>query len=126
MFLFKDENQQRAVTTNFNRINVPMEPRSGMLSDEAIQHILTSKDIDGTKVFYKPKEGFEAIVLKHILVKSLREEIGSHAKLVKEREQARASKNFKLADELRDELKKHGIAVEDTPNGQRWKRILSK
>jgi cysteinyl-tRNA synthetase len=48
------------------------------------------------------------------------------AKLVKEREEARASKNFKLADELRDELKKHGIAVEDTPNGQRWKRILSK
>lgn len=48
------------------------------------------------------------------------------AKLVKQREEARENKNFKLADELRDELKKHGIAVEDTPNGQRWKRILSK
>ncbi len=46
-------------------------------------------------------------------------------KLVDEREKARQIKNWSRADELRDELKKHGIAVEDTTHGQRWKRILS-
>ncbi len=46
-------------------------------------------------------------------------------KLVDEREKARQIKNWARTDEIRDELKKHGIAVEDTPHGQRWKRILS-
>lgn len=46
------------------------------------------------------------------------------AKLIAERENARKVKNFARADELRDELKKHGIAIEDTAHGQRWKRIL--
>jgi cysteinyl-tRNA synthetase len=46
-------------------------------------------------------------------------------KLVDEREKARQIKNWARTDEIRDELKKHGIQVEDTPHGQRWKRILS-
>ena len=46
-------------------------------------------------------------------------------KLVDEREKARQLKNWARTDEIRDELKKHGIAIEDTPHGQRWKRILS-
>ncbi len=46
-------------------------------------------------------------------------------KLLEERERARDIKNWARTDEIRDELKKKGIAVEDTPHGQRWKRILS-
>lgn len=46
-------------------------------------------------------------------------------KLLDERIEARKNKNWKRSDELRDELKKKGIAVEDTEHGQRWKRILS-
>jgi cysteinyl-tRNA synthetase len=46
-------------------------------------------------------------------------------KLVDEREKARQIKNWARTDELRDELKHKGIVVEDTPHGQRWKRILS-
>ncbi|MBW2969875.1 cysteine--tRNA ligase [Candidatus Woesearchaeota archaeon] len=46
-------------------------------------------------------------------------------KLLEEREKARQIKNWSRTDEIRDELKKHGIAVEDTPHGQRWKRIIS-
>jgi len=45
-------------------------------------------------------------------------------KLLKERENARTIKNWTRADELREQLKKQGILVEDKPNGQRWKRIL--
>ncbi len=46
-------------------------------------------------------------------------------KLLEERERARELKNWARTDEIRDELKKKSIAVEDTPHGQRWKRILS-
>ena len=38
-------------------------------------------------------------------------------KLVDERQQARADKNFKRADELRDILKEQGITLKDTPQG---------
>ena len=41
-------------------------------------------------------------------------------KLIKERENARKNKNFDLADELRDKLKKMHIEIEDTPDGTKW------
>lgn len=39
------------------------------------------------------------------------------------RQHARQEKNWALADKIRDELKTAGVAIEDTPNGARWKRI---
>ncbi|MBD3361503.1 cysteine--tRNA ligase [Candidatus Woesearchaeota archaeon] len=44
-------------------------------------------------------------------------------KLIDEREAARKAKDFKKADRIRDELKKQGIVLEDTPKGARWKRV---
>ncbi len=41
------------------------------------------------------------------------------AMLVEERQQARKNKDFKRADEIRDELKSRGITLEDTPQGIR-------
>ena len=38
-------------------------------------------------------------------------------KLVNERQEARKSKNFKRADEIRDELAARGISLKDTPQG---------
>ncbi len=43
--------------------------------------------------------------------------------LLMQRMQARAAKNFKLADALRDELKAKGWVIEDTPKGARAKRL---
>lgn len=43
--------------------------------------------------------------------------------LLEERKQARANKDFKRSDELRDLLKQKGVAVEDTKNGQTWRFI---
>lgn len=41
-----------------------------------------------------------------------------------ERNKARAEHNFLLADQIREELKSHGIIAEDLPNGQStWKNI---
>ena len=39
------------------------------------------------------------------------------SKLVEERQQARAEKNFQRADEIRDMLKERGITLKDTPQG---------
>ena len=44
-------------------------------------------------------------------------------KLIKEREEARKNKNYKKADKIRNNLKKKGIILEDTPDGVRWKKI---
>jgi cysteinyl-tRNA synthetase len=42
--------------------------------------------------------------------------------LIEERQAARKAKNFKRADEIRDELKAEGIVLEDTPQGVKWRR----
>ena len=47
--------------------------------------------------------------------------------ILAEREQARAKKDFKRSDELRDELEsRFGIKVKDTKDGQRWERDARK
>jgi cysteinyl-tRNA synthetase len=38
------------------------------------------------------------------------------------RQDARANKNWAVADKIRDELKDAGIILEDTPNGVQWKK----
>lgn len=43
--------------------------------------------------------------------------------LIAQREQARRNKDFKLADQIRDELLKKKIKVIDTPEGSKWERI---
>ncbi|MBR2543320.1 cysteine--tRNA ligase [Candidatus Saccharibacteria bacterium] len=43
--------------------------------------------------------------------------------LINEREKARAEKNYARSDEIRDELKKQGISVEDTPSGPVWQYL---
>lgn len=43
-------------------------------------------------------------------------------KMIEERQDARKSKNWRRADEIRDQLKEAGVILEDTPQGIRWKR----
>ncbi|MBQ7646134.1 MAG: class I tRNA ligase family protein, partial [Clostridia bacterium] len=42
--------------------------------------------------------------------------------MVKERSEAKKAKDYKRADEIREELKKMGVVIEDTPQGPKWKR----
>jgi cysteinyl-tRNA synthetase len=44
-------------------------------------------------------------------------------KLIEERQQARKEKNWKRADEIRDNLKEMGIELQDTPQGVKWRKI---
>ena len=43
-------------------------------------------------------------------------------RLIEEREEARLARNFNRSDEIRDQLRKRGIILEDTPQGTKWKR----
>ncbi len=45
--------------------------------------------------------------------------------LLDARAAARAAKDWARSDTLRDELASHGIAVEDTRDGQRWRRMVA-
>jgi cysteinyl-tRNA synthetase len=47
------------------------------------------------------------------------------ATLLEAREAARARRDFTASDRLRDELASRGITVEDTRDGQRWRRLAS-
>jgi cysteinyl-tRNA synthetase len=46
------------------------------------------------------------------------------AALLERRTAARAARDWAASDRLRDELAGHGIAVEDTRDGQRWRRAV--
>jgi|SRR3989338_2672944 len=46
--------------------------------------------------------------------------------LIDEREKARMKKDFAKADKIRKELRQKGIALEDTKESVRWKKILNK
>ena len=44
-------------------------------------------------------------------------------KLIAERNSARQNKNWQLADEIRKNLERQGIVLEDTAQGTVWRRI---
>jgi len=44
-------------------------------------------------------------------------------RLIAEREEARRAKDFAKADRIREELKQRGIALEDSRDGVRWRRV---
>ena len=46
------------------------------------------------------------------------------ARLLAERAAARAARDWAGSDRLRDALAERGIAVEDTRDGQRWRRLV--
>jgi len=82
-------------------------------------HELSKEDAEKVETFMHQADSVLGVLTKE---EKLAPEL---QKLVDEREKARQIKNWSRTDEIRDELKQHGIAVEDTPHGQRWKRILS-
>ena len=58
-----------------------------------------------------------------VIPKSKEETLPPEAEeLIKKREEARKAKDWKAADEIRQQLKAMGIVVEDTAQGVRWKR----
>jgi len=48
---------------------------------------------------------------------------GGIEQLIAEREQARGARDFARADRIRDELREKGVALEDSKEGVRWRRV---
>ena len=46
--------------------------------------------------------------------------------LIKEREEARKTKNWQRADVIRDILDKMGVVIDDTPGGAKWRKLEKK
>ena len=41
---------------------------------------------------------------------------------IKQRDEAKANKDFALSDQIRDELTESGVILEDSANGTNWRR----
>ena len=104
-----DFNTADAISAIFDMVKLANSNGNAQSSKEFIkelrENIVTLSDILGLKVV-KAEE-------------LLDDDIDA---LIKERQEARKAKDFKRADEIRDELLSKGIVLEDTREGVRWKR----
>lgn len=79
---------------------------------------VAAADLEQVDALYK-----EMNRIMGILVEESDELLDEHIEqLIAERIEARKSKNWARADEIRDLLTKQGIMLEDTPQGIRWRR----
>lgn len=92
---------------------------------ELVKFINTKASAAGSKEFLQALKD-EVLSLSDIcgLIVEKKEEMldDDIEALIAERQAARKEKNFKRADEIRDELAKKGIILEDTREGVKWKR----
>jgi cysteinyl-tRNA synthetase len=91
-----------------------------------------AKFVNSTFDEFTSKESAEFVNEKYIeiadvlgiLYKEVQDEVSEEAmELIHKRSEARKNKDFKLADQLRDELLEIGVEVEDTRDGVKWKKI---
>jgi cysteinyl-tRNA synthetase len=84
------------------------------------ENSLSANDVTSALAAWEKVDSVLGIGLEYRPGDNLSEEILA---LGFQRQAARQRKDFKRSDEIRDELKKKGWTVEDTPTGLRWKRI---
>jgi len=92
---------------------------------ELVKFINTNTDENSSKEYLEALQK-QLLQLSDIcgLILEKKEEIldSDIENLIAERQNARKEKNFKRADEIRDELLSKGIILEDTREGVKWKR----
>jgi cysteinyl-tRNA synthetase len=105
-----DFNTADAVTAMFDLVNeTNLYLQQTQVTEAALKLILEQfKTMDAVLgILEKPKSNLLDEEIEH---------------LMEQRVEARAAKNWKLADEIRDLLVEKGIVLEDTPQGIRWRR----
>ncbi|MBU4495263.1 MAG: class I tRNA ligase family protein, partial [Acidobacteria bacterium] len=109
--LADDLNMSVALTALFEmikKVNILISKKE-IREDDAGQILQAVQRVDGV-VGILPLESEEDLVADILA-------------LIEERQKARSNKNFALSDRIRDELLARGIALEDTRDGVRWKKI---
>ncbi|MBU1473950.1 MAG: cysteine--tRNA ligase [Acidobacteria bacterium] len=109
--LADDLNMSVALTALFEmikKVNILISKKE-IRQDDAGQILQAVQRVDGV-VGILPLESEEDLVADILA-------------LIEERQKARSNKNFALSDRIRDELLARGIALEDTRDGVRWKKI---
>lgn len=92
---------------------------------ELVKYANTTADEESSKEY---AEGLAVLVIRlsdvlGIIVEKEEEILPDEIeRLIEERQTARKEKNFKRADEIRDELLNKGIILEDTREGVKWKK----
>ncbi len=118
-----------------NNINKYKNAFSDCISDDlntanaitVLYDVLKADDLNDTEKLYLVEE-FEKVLSLGLL---LEEEIVPHdedevkmiEEMIQKRTDAKKNKDFKLADEIRDELLKQGIQIKDTREGVIWSKI---
>jgi cysteinyl-tRNA synthetase len=83
--------------------------------------------ISGTEALFIKEEFYNFDKVLGILEMDTPETLDKEIeRLIKEREQARENKDYKQADQIRETLKKKGIILEDTSQGTKWRKELSR
>jgi cysteinyl-tRNA synthetase len=80
---------------------------------------VSMKDAAVVYLFFSNLDNVLGILGERMETQELSEEA---QRLIRERDQARANKDWATADRLRNELYAMGIVIEDTPTGTVWKR----
>jgi len=94
--------------------------RAARVVNRAIdQDEVSTKDTVAIHQFFSDLDRVVGILGGQIKADELPEEAG---RLIRERDQARANRDWATADSLRKQLLAMGIVVEDTPAGTVWKR----
>jgi cysteinyl-tRNA synthetase len=75
---------------------------------------------DILNIFNKnPKDFLNIITEKRLKMKNINKE--DILKLIEDRKVAKIEKNYQRSDEIRDELNKMGVTIQDTPDGVEWR-----
>ena len=101
----------------FDDINTPKALR--ILNDQIFKVRKTEKK-EKKFILQSIFQSFQILGIENRSPNTLEEDKNEIMKIIKERENARKNKNYNLADQLRDKLKKMHIEIEDTPDGTKW------
>lgn len=111
----KTENKNPVLTALLDDLNTPLAfSRLGVLAGNILKEEPSSLSVLKTHF----EEGLAVLGIIPEAIKTVQEDIPPDIQtLVEARQAARQSKDFKRADELRDQLAKNGYVIEDTAKG---------
>jgi len=124
--MYEDLNTAKALSVLHKAATSAQKLRNGVSKPFAVEEhrsILAAINLMTSILGLKFKSRNENdIKLRSDMLNAIDEVSGAIEDLLQMRVAARAAKNYPESDRLREELKKHGILVEDGPTGQTWRR----